>query len=1650
MTNGLFGRLFGANKSKSTSSKKLTTSSVKRQKSPTTSKPPSPSSSLSASLSSLPSPSPPSPLLPTPAATPSPPPPQLQPPSFIEDDDTLAESSSSGGAGEFLNLQPASNSVSMDIDSHLQGLNNLMRHSNEQHHQDEYSTISSATSSYHPSLEEALFSHLSTSDTLSEITQFSDLPKIALMRPQSDRGSLYTVSDGSSCLDPYDSSSTKQLYELYLEALRCLSPNKASSSPAQAFRLFKFIANQQHEATSNARRLVAHAQYRAGRMLYEANYIADHEDDIRQHDIKQQGLKYLLDASKGGVASATFILGFYAECDGDIEYACNLYYQAAIKGQLLAKVYFGNTVLFKHVDGYQPQDAVLMLTEASNQGHSIASLSLALYYEKVRQINMAIQYAAKVHLPPKHPYFCIANYQIGILYLKAGVEYAEVAFRYLSASAKSHHCGSKYTPALRKLGTLTLMGIGAAKSPSAAFSLIQEAARLDDEPANIILAQMYQRGQGCAVDLFRAMQIYEKYPHNMAAQLSRGLLVMNDNPEHAYREFASILRHRATQFDLDHYNVQAIKYEASVRIALWEYNGIGGTDKNPARAFRTLQRLSNDCNYSGAHYWLGTAYLDGVKLDDGTLLVPEDHDLAFACFLRGAQQSQPQCQYRAGLMLQKGYSNKTYNQTHALSFFLQAASLNYDMALTQAGVYYFSGSAGTHGRDLDKAFRYFSAAAKQNNALAIQYLADYMIKNTASGPINHLQIYTELNRSAGADQDPIAYRMLALVVFNSSSIHPSDTYEHNKHPVYKELARIYNNATADASKDADVKFKFALHLLWRALELNDHASGQYLCNFYDHMSHEDVARTIELFEKVEIGVPNKLTIAFARFLKVSNNRAGALSKFIEVASYNAITTSIGWTSRLEAAKLILLEGQGKARTKTLVFTWLNEMIKFNGKDLLVPFVLLAKCHDDEICSGCSRELAIGLYRDGLLCKLDDTALEILARMRLIEAYYKAGNPDAAHQLDLVEPLLDTITDVQERNSRSADVYYYRGLLSLHNGTIYNYRERARLYLTKADKLGHINACLELGYLYGTTRSQEEMADACFHKADSSKATPFSLKSRITESMVQFRHKDIRTPNDYLLQISKMKLAAGITYSYYNMERQALDWLQEVSDHPLAQIMILYYKMKDGQQRTAQNIKRLADLMSPFEATPQLDYYSSMALSYGQFRLGQCYQDGGCDGPQNDNKVLDYYTKACAYLQNNETYERLAEISGKSGADVNSLFPILCNAARNDPAAIFKLGQYYHRKDPAAADPDVPCKKAADQYLKAAQSGHPEACYYYAKYRIDQMRKSTTELHAAVKSKKAAHYLRIAANKNHGPSFYELGKLELAAGLYEEGKEDLQEADFLQCGAASFELGELYRKGFVGVISDKVTFRITQNLDRALKYYQRAMSFGCVMAMIRIGHFFETGALDGAEQSTSQAKAWYKRALSQGCPDGAAEYALGCLEETCISIIAPAADDALVRKHRQTAFMWFTRALQANNKAAQFKIGCYLLHGWVAPSSSSLTDNVDRGLRILQEENANGNVMAMKELARYYHQVLGNEKRAFSYWRNAELLNDPEAFEFIAECFENGLLGQVVDAQAALEYRRRALEARKQAVETQRSVMGFKSDYSDERHDTRSK
>ena len=258
-----------------------------------------------------------------------------------------------------------------------------------------------------------------------------------------------------------------------------------------------------------------------------------------------------------------------------------------------------------------------------------------------------------------------------------------------------------------------------------------------------------------------------------------------------------------------------------------------------------------------------------------------------------------------------------------------------------------------------------------------------------------------------------------------------------------------------------------------------------------------------------------------------------------------------------------------------------------------------------------------------------------------------------------------------------------------------------------------------------------------------------------------------------------------------------------------------------------------------------------------------------------------------------------------------------------------------------------------------------------------------------------------------------------------------------CGDASYQLGELYFTGFIGVVQDQVVYKMGQNYETSLSYYTRAYEKNPrhLLTMIKIGTFYEQGL--SVEQNLAEAKRWYTKARSLGTQDGIAEYALGCLEETNLALSGLRPTNSL----RKAAYDWFLMSYNLGNRDAKFKVGVYLLNNWVDPHSS---ESEKRGLEILIEENNNSELKAMIVLAKYFEKK-GEYETAFDYWRNAEMLDDPEALEYIGKCYELGLLGQEINLEEAHAYKQRAMEARKHAKETQCSVMGFRSDCSDERN-----
>ncbi|KAI9268738.1 hypothetical protein BY458DRAFT_511394 [Sporodiniella umbellata] len=1510
---------------------------------------------------------------------------------------------------------------------------------------DEYSALSSATSlSSNITLEEALFSHIS-SDATSEATTActSDRPKIALSHDTSNRHS-YHIADLESSLaastftsfniifDPSLSPTYDEHYfcHLYTQALYYLSVRNPGYSPAYAFECFETIALQGSKVypdlNNRTRLLISFAQYRAGRMLYEADYRAE-EDRYCRH--QQQGLVYLLESKKNGNPYASYTLGSYAQEHGDLDRASWLYSLASRDGLVHAKVSFGILVLYRLPNQERLQEAIFALTEAACQGHSIASLALALYYYKEQDYPLSMKYIQCVHLPLKSPIYGLSQYVMGIIYLKAGDK--ANAFQSI---AKASESSLEANPAivrlaLRKRGVLTLLGVGVTKDPCLAFRWLEASSQAGDETASIILGQMYMMGLGCCVDRAQAAGLFERYKNNMAAKLSLGLLMMKFNPDYAYQEFLSVIQLDCTSQDEQNWNISSIKCEAAVYLAIWTFNGIGGAPRNPSEAMTLLHTLADQRHYPGAYYWIGSAYLEGFQSKEPTGSVSKDHVKAFQYFLKGCKQGNVRCLHQAGLMLQNGFHKHPDYQAHdAFRFFSQAAQLHHVVSQTQVGIYYFNGLAPVQ-RDLDKAFEYFSLAAKHNDTEAILYLADYLIQLT-SHPVSVSQVYQELNRAASA-LHPVAYRMLAMVIDRDQDI--TKVYVPIlENSTDKTLWTLYKTCCLESDQP---QLQFSLQCLWKALALGDHKAGQHLSKFLVKMTEDDIKKTLLVFSQSEGLIPEKISIAMAQFLSACHKKALSLKKYLEVAYYNDLRTSSGWHSRLEAAKLVLLENQGKARTKSLIFSYLQSMTKANKKDLFLVYFLLGKCYENEICHGCKKTEAIKFYEKALYHKeKSDQPVNVLIeaeiRLKFVKHFYDLYQDlKTEEHLNILECLLEEIPENEKSKEEKAELFYYKGLLALHSSHISSNVEKSVYYLSQSSNLGKILARLELGYVYSLMEGREELADACFFDVEENQNTPINFQGRVAESMILVRPQKIKNAlEDYPKEFLQMKFAAAITYSLFNLERQAMNWLEEIRNEPLAQILILYYKMKHPEHRTAKNIQSISGLMMPFEIDYALDYNTRMVMSYGQFRLGQCFELGH-GVAMDESMAVEYYNKACAFLKNNEMYEKLAELSEKNSTHPMDLFPILYNAAHNNKEATFKLAQYYESQNTNDS-----IEKAIAHFHKAANLGHVESCYCYAKNQLKKANGTLSQEGTTIGLKSIASYLRLSANRNHGPSLYELGILEMKMGMFEDGVEDLNEADFLNHSDASYQLGELHLSGFIGVIQNQVTFKINQNYETSFKFFMRAYQNNSesTESMIKLGQFYEQGNYKC--QNLAKARQWYMKALSFNQCDGVAEYALGCLEETNLEISGLSPTNAL----RKCPYDWFEKSYALGNRDGKFKVGLYLLHEWTESSDHA---SKTKGLQMLIEENNNSELRAMIALAKYFEKN-GDNPKAFDYWRNAELLEDPEALEHIGRCYEEGLLGQTVSYEKANVYKRRAIEARKHAKETQCSVAGFKSDYSD--------
>jgi TPR repeat protein len=214
---------------------------------------------------------------------------------------------------------------------------------------------------------------------------------------------------------------------------------------------------------------------------------------------------------------------------------------------------------------------------------------------------------------------------------------------------------------------------------------------------------------------------------------------------------------------------------------------------------------------------------------------------------------------------------------------------------------------------------------------------------------------------------------------------------------------------------------------------------------------------------------------------------------------------------------------------------------------------------------------------------------------------------------------------------------------------------------------------------------------------------------------------------------------------------------------------------------------------------------------------------------------------------------------------------------------YLLGVCYQRGCGVLADQ----KKSVKYLQRAAQAGHPRACYYLGRmYKYGE---------------------GVLQDKNH------------AKDLFEACIEAIKEqAHSKEDGWGAFVLGSMYEDGD----------GISENKEEASYWYQISLPWLCkiaeqghVVAQISLGFCYRNGL--GVEKDEKRAVSWYQKAAEQGHP--VAQYNLGFCYE----------NGQGVRKDEKAAVAWYRKAAEQGHALAQVQLkhrsGCFL------SSSTPLTD-----------------------------------------------------------------------------------------------------------------
>ncbi|KAI8336770.1 hypothetical protein BC941DRAFT_428040 [Chlamydoabsidia padenii] len=1248
-----------------------------------------------------------------------------------------------------------------------------------------------------------------------------------------------------------------------------------------------------------------------------------------------------------------------------------------------------------------------------------------------------------------------------------------------------------------------------------AHDLFKKAAIQNDITAMGFLGEQYERGSGCTQDLEMAIHYYRASMNagSLVGELALALLLHQmERYQEALAHFTRLAKStskkpygangdRSSYQKVLEHDIARVKCRSKFMVARYRQNGWGGCMKDPLTAFNDFVLLANVDGYEHAYYWVAMGYKNGIsvesspttttapnngdgkrnkkkndprQLDGGMITAPTtlwvvqpDLMLAFEYFEKAATLCNDQeAQMEMAKLCSNGFKytvrtsggdilTKTYKDRAGALKWYQMAAQQHGNALAYycAGIYYAKGLAPLQHKDLDKAFSYYEASAKQGYTLAMVQLAQLIIQETALSSSVSLGNKHLMINDNGGDNDH------AVIGNNNDTLDNTNAQQRYKMAfdwltsaaekqdpaAYRELAHMYEKGYYPHHNLSEkVRYQQGFTLLGHPLLMNDAQAWCAKSRYYENgwFVDQDLDRSVHCLEQsVKLNYV-KAELYIAELYQRNGQRALALAKYNDIIKKYPLRSQVGWFARLDRSRMVVKSSDGTSQAEQhQVLGWLHDMADQNaGEASIEPLLLLAMCYELGIGTPQNITEAKQIYEKAI--NIDTTKIHWSqqdACFRLAKLCVDQQLYDAAFgyfmQLKLKLSCMNHHSPETRRQARQ--VRYYLGYLIINGyGTARNEQEGIE-WLTQAADEGDGDACYTLGKLYldNKQHDDDENVQQATKRFDQGVSASHPGCMRELALIIQQEHqadKDWDGIETYeLLERAQrlgdvealVRLAVAVQYGLGTTIKKgnitmALGWYRTAAQlgHPKAAVYaaVAFHELQQHELAVEWFQMQPDSLVAKvWLAFYRLKGVGGLILDPVK-AFDQLQQVVTTYEFDKQRDVGDRNALGLAYFLVGRCFE---EGEGTAQDHIQAMiYYDLARQRTQDVEATYRLGilLFQRQSEPGRHDSIIDQQQRAFECFDAAASkGNLEAKYMVGVYHA-------RGLGGMVPDKAAAHiHLQRAIRDGHTRAILELGHVLWSAKNYTEAIDQFKKAAELKIPEASYHLGRLYHEG----VRDRSSGRsgggdsggdnkgassvgqyamiIPQDYHQAFFYFMKAAKQAHPLANMMVGIYYQEG-YDAAFHPIDFTEALHYYNLAYEYQGGhVVELAIAKLLHT----MAEQENDVnQANKYHQMALHWFLRASPIKEVPSQATND--------TNNDNSNTDQLYQPDDLTEQRLYEAQMM----VAFYYLNGWGGIEKnctlGFNLLLDAANNGASDAFMDVARCYENGI---GVDADKAQAY-----------------------------------